>query len=88
MSLLAAAPGPFLAEARLCLPELGALLPRLSQNCTAAPWNLPLSSVCWTRGGRALGVGAFLLETSPFSCVGGSWCIAMCGGRFLAHRAL
>lgn len=28
------------------------------------------------------------LETSTFSCVGGSWLIAVCGGRFLAYRAL
>lgn len=107
MSLLTAAPGPFLAEARLCHPELGALLLRLSQDPeplpfartarlpywsvtlqASAPWNLPSGSVCWTAGGGALGVGTFLLETSTFSCVGGSWLIAVCGGRFLAHRAL
>lgn len=38
MSLLAAAPGPFLAEARLCRPELGALLLRLSQDLEPVPF--------------------------------------------------
>ena len=54
----------------------------------SAPWNLPSSSVCWTWGGGVLGLGTFLLEASPFSCVGGSWFIVVRGGRFLAHRDL
>ena len=38
MSLLAAAPSPFLAEAWLCCPELGALLPWLFQDLEPVPF--------------------------------------------------
>ena len=91
MSLLAAAPGPFLAEARLCRPELGALLPRLPcpspgpHGCTLGPALRPCV-LDWGR--KSPGGGVFLLETSPSAawvgadalpCVGaGFWLTRLC----------
>ena len=60
----------------------------LHQDHMAAPWDLPSGPVCWTGGGRALGGGVFLLETSPSTawvgadalpCVGaGFWLTRLC----------